>query len=70
MRNLHEVLRQKEMDLVRVRQEIEALRFVAPLLFESDDQFRDTPELAWPETPPKNRWPLDVDEASRLSQGV
>jgi hypothetical protein len=70
MRNLHEVLRQKEMDLARVRQEIEALRFVAPLLFESDDQFRDPPELAWPEAPPKNRWPLDLDEATRLSQGI
>lgn len=67
MRNLNDVLRQKEMDLARVRQEVEALRFVAPLLFDRDDQFRDLPEPAWPETPPQNRWPLEVDEPPRLS---
>lgn len=32
MRNIHEVLQQKEEDLERVRQEVEALRLVAPLL--------------------------------------
>ncbi|MGO9649754.1 hypothetical protein SBA7_1180012 [Candidatus Sulfotelmatobacter sp. SbA7] len=70
MRNLHEVLRQKEMDLARVRQEVEALRFVAPLLFERDDQFRHPPELLSSEMPPKNRWPLEVDEPPRLSPGA
>ena len=50
MRNLLDVLREKESDLVRVRQEVEALRFVAPLLFERDDQFRDPSEVLWPET--------------------
>jgi hypothetical protein len=60
MRNLHEVLRQKEMDLARVRQEVEALRSVAPLLFEGDDRFRH--ELLQSEVP--NRWPLEVEDAS------
>ncbi len=32
MRNIHEVLQQKEKDLERVRQEVEALRLIAPLL--------------------------------------
>ncbi len=32
MRNIHEVLQQKEEDLERVRQEVEALRLVAPLI--------------------------------------
>lgn len=32
MRNIHDVLQQKESDLERVRQEVEALRVVAPLL--------------------------------------
>ncbi len=32
MRNIHEVLQQKEDDLERVRREVEALRLVAPLL--------------------------------------
>jgi hypothetical protein len=70
MRNLQEVLRQKEMDLARVRQEIEALRFVAPLLFEREDQFTASAELSWSETPPENRWPLEVDQASSLSPGA
>jgi hypothetical protein len=67
MRNLLEVLREKETDLARVRQEVEALRFVAPLLFDRNDQFRSPPELPWSGTPPKNRWPLDVDEPAPLS---
>jgi hypothetical protein len=70
MRNLHEVLRQKEMDLARVRREIEALRFVAPLLFETDDQFRLPAELLQSETPPRNRWPLQLDELSGISPGA
>jgi hypothetical protein len=70
MRSLLEVLREKEVDLARVRQEVEALRFVAPLLFERDDQFRDPSEVLWPETPPKNRWPLEVDELRQVSPGL
>jgi hypothetical protein len=39
------------------------------LLFERerDDRFGDPPELLWPAVPPKNRWPLEVDEPSGLS---
>jgi hypothetical protein len=66
MRNLLEVLREKETDLARVRQEVEALRFVAPLLFERPDQFSSPPELSWAEAPQKNRWPLELD-APQLS---
>ena len=61
MRNLHQVLQEKETDLARVRQEVEALRFVAPLLFESDDQ-----SAVWSGTP-KNRWPLEVEELLQAS---
>ncbi len=32
MRNIYEVLKEKENDLERVRQEVEALRLVAPLV--------------------------------------
>ncbi|MGH9501026.1 MAG: hypothetical protein ACRD3L_17945 [Terriglobales bacterium] len=67
MRNLIEVLREKETALARVRQEVEALRYVAPLLFEQNDEFRSRPELAWPEAAPQNRWPLEVDVPGRLS---
>ena len=37
MVDVYEMLRQKEDDIVRVRREIQALRFVAPMLFEADD---------------------------------
>ncbi len=39
MKDLYQVLRQKELDLERLRQEIEALRFVTPLL--ADDPEAD-----------------------------
>ena len=34
MRNIHEVLKQKEEECAQLRHEIEALRIVAPLLYE------------------------------------
>ena len=37
MVDVYEMLRQKEDDIVRVQKEIQALRFVAPMLFEADD---------------------------------
>jgi len=42
VKDVNEVLREKEMDIVRIRREIEALRFAIPLLSEgrplSDDE--------------------------------
>ena len=37
MKNVYEVLRQKEMELARLEQEVEALRLVAPLLSEEKE---------------------------------
>jgi hypothetical protein len=37
MKNLYQVLRQKELDLERVRKEIEAIRFVTPMLTEETE---------------------------------
>ena len=37
MKNVYEVLRQKEMELTRLEKEVEALRLVAPLLNEEKD---------------------------------
>jgi hypothetical protein len=37
MKDLYQVLRQKELDLERVQREIEALRFVTPLLLEEKE---------------------------------
>ena len=37
MKNVYEVLRQKEMELARLEKEVEALRLVAPLLSEENN---------------------------------
>ena len=37
MKNVYEVLRQKEMELARLEKEVEALRLVAPLLSEDKE---------------------------------
>ena len=45
MRDLYQVLRQKELDLERTRKEIEALRSVIPLLEESERAEKGRPSL-------------------------
>lgn len=65
MRNLYEVLRQKEMDLERVRGEIEALRFIVPLLADGVDRPAPPAELARSTSPDNNRWPLKIDEPAK-----
>jgi hypothetical protein len=48
MKNVYEVLRQKEMELTRLEKEVEALRLVAPLLSEEKESMTDVakPTLA------------------------
>jgi hypothetical protein len=41
MKNVYEVLRQKEMELTRLEKEVEALRLVAPLLSEEKEMNSD-----------------------------
>jgi hypothetical protein len=43
MKNVYEVLRQKELEVSRLKQEVEALRVAAPLL--SDGEAEDQPTL-------------------------
>ena len=67
MRNVYEVLREKEMDLARLRTEVDALRFVAPLLADRSGEPADSaterqPALAWTPTLERNRWPLKTGE--------
>ena len=65
MKNIYEVLRNKEMDLVRLRTEVDALRLVAPLL---SDRSAEPPNVdpmpqldaAWAPALQKNKWPLNV----------
>jgi hypothetical protein len=71
MKNVYEVLSQKELEVTRLETEVEALRVAAPLLSEdgeaeSDKQptllhaVNDTPQpdhTGWQEKPKKRFWP-------------
>jgi len=54
MRGLYQLLREKEMDIARVRQEIDALRSIIPLL-EEDDEIDDTTPRPYPALRALNR---------------
>lgn len=43
MKNVYEVLRQKELELARLEKEVEALRVAAPLLSDDKDAGSDVP---------------------------
>ena len=66
MKNIFEVLRAKEMDLARLRTEVEALRLVVPLLAEpsgaTDDSVVSRPDLAWNPALQRNKWPLKMGD--------
>jgi len=56
MKNVYEVLLQKELEIKRIRTEIEALRLAAPLL-------EDQPlEHVLPSLVRQNRWPLTLED--------
>lgn len=63
MKNIHEVLRLKEMDLIRVRGEIAALRSVIPLLAEPGAPVVAVPDMPSPRLFQRNKWPLQVGES-------
>jgi hypothetical protein len=48
MKNVYEVLRQKEMELTRLEKEVEALRLVAPLLSEEKESLSEMPKSVLP----------------------
>lgn len=48
MKNVYEVLRQKEMELTRLEKEVEALRLVAPLLSEEKENASEAAKSALP----------------------
>jgi len=48
MKNVYEVLRQKEMELTRLEKEVEALRLVAPLLSEEKESIVDVMKSSLP----------------------
>jgi hypothetical protein len=44
MKNVYEVLRQKELELARLEKEVEALRVAAPLLSEEKESIAEAPK--------------------------
>ncbi len=48
MKNVYEVLRQKEMELTRLEKEVEALRLVAPLLSEEKEMNSEMAKATMP----------------------
>jgi hypothetical protein len=69
MKNIFEVLREKETRLARLRTEVDALRFVVPLLAdrtdaENADQSLRSSDLAWTPALQRNKWPLKVSDTA------
>ena len=56
MKDLYAVLIQKENDIRRIRREIEALRFILPLLADDSAPPVEAPTVA----PLINKWPLEI----------
>ncbi|MBZ5656306.1 MAG: hypothetical protein LAO56_13630 [Acidobacteriia bacterium] len=53
MKNVYEVLRQKELELTRLEKEVEALRVAAPLLSEEKEGMTETSKPTLTATPPQ-----------------
>jgi hypothetical protein len=60
-KDVYEVLRQKEMDLARLRREVEALLVVIPLITDSSEVALGLGTSSEPKGR-RNRWPLQVDK--------
>jgi hypothetical protein len=61
MKDVYQVLREKELDVMRVRKEIEALRFAVPLLTEEADSTNISAAASQLPSERINMWPLRVE---------
>lgn len=61
MKNVYEVLRQKELELTRLEKEVEALRVAAPLLSEEKEQMAEAPKPSL--APPAQPQPVRIPQA-------
>ena len=67
MKDLYHVLHQKEMDLARVRKEIETLHSIIPLLAEDRDRPGNVTEAVSP-APGHGRWPLEPESRGAMME--
>ena len=58
MKDIYQVLREKEQAVARVRQEVEALRFCAPMLAEASEPLQSAVPASG-NAAPANRWPTE-----------
>lgn len=58
MKDIYQVLREKEQAIVRLRQEVEALRFCLPMLAEMNE-LSSSPAVQTSAVP-ANRWPAET----------
>ena len=61
MKNVYEVLRQKELELTRLEKEVEALRIAAPLLSEEKESLAEAPKPSLTTTAPPQ--PVRIPQA-------
>jgi hypothetical protein len=62
MKNVYEVLRQKELELSRLEKEVEALRVAAPLLSEDKESGNDNKPTLAPSAAPQQ--PIRIPQAA------
>jgi hypothetical protein len=62
MKNVYEVLRQKELELARLEKEVEALRVAAPLLSEEKEPVAEVPKPSLTAAPPPQQ-PIRIPAA-------
>jgi hypothetical protein len=67
MKDIYQVLREKEQAIARVRQEVEALRFCAPMLSEASEPLQPASPAA-NSGAPVNRWPTDPEARPSSNQ--
>jgi hypothetical protein len=74
MKNIYEVLRQKELELTRLEKEVEALRIAAPLLSEEKELSAETAKpaltVAAPQQPIRIPSPAVTQAAAAPSRAV
>jgi len=66
MKNVYEVLRQKEMELTRLEKEVEALRLVAPLLSEEKEMSAEMTKSVLPTAVNGPQAPVRIPAAATL----
>jgi hypothetical protein len=67
MKNVYEVLRQKELELARLEKEVEALRVAAPLLSDDKDAAENKPALA---ATPVAQQPIRIPQPAVAAAGA